>query len=238
MRTGKPWRFLIAAAAALLMFSSVFLAEETELVFVGTVLETEKTEDQTEQRLPESEEPCDKDKETEEKEESVDPYSLETAKDPAALEEEYEDGIIMEDGTMEPVSDDDSLTEGETFMGSGDDPEVLEACGADMTASSGECGAAGDNLTWEITGSALSISGSGAMLDYTEETPPPWSGNMELRSIDIGDGVESIGEYAFYGCFGVEVIYLPDSIMRIGQNAFKGCSINLEFGNHQVNSSD
>ena len=90
----------------------------------------------------------------------------------------------------------------------------------------------------EITGTVLTISGSGKMLDYSEGTPPPWSGNMDIRSIDIGDGVESVGEYAFYECLGAEVIYLPDSIRRIGQNAFKGCSINLEFGNHPVNSID
>jgi hypothetical protein len=45
-----------------------------------------------------------------------------------------------------------------------------------------------------------------------------------LESITIPDSVTSIGNYAFYGCSGLESITIPDSVTSIGNYAFYGCS--------------
>ena len=46
----------------------------------------------------------------------------------------------------------------------------------------------------------------------------------KLTSIDIPEGVTSIGDNAFYYCTGITSIDLPDSVTNIGAMAFYGCS--------------
>ena len=45
-----------------------------------------------------------------------------------------------------------------------------------------------------------------------------------LTSIDIPDGVTSIGSKAFYGCSGLTSIDIPESVTSIGDEAFEKCS--------------
>ena len=40
----------------------------------------------------------------------------------------------------------------------------------------------------------------------------------------MGDSLESIGDYAFYGCVNVKSIVLSKSVKNIGKFAFKGCA--------------
>ena len=44
-----------------------------------------------------------------------------------------------------------------------------------------------------------------------------------LTSVTIGNGITSIGEYAFYGC-SLTSVTIPDSVTSIGNEAFYGCS--------------
>ena len=45
----------------------------------------------------------------------------------------------------------------------------------------------------------LSITGSGAMADYSEDNLPPWYNyRREINSIYVGEGVTKLGKYAFY----------------------------------------
>lgn len=44
-----------------------------------------------------------------------------------------------------------------------------------------------------------------------------------IRRIVIPEGVESIGDYAFYACSALEEISLPKSLKRIGKGAFAAC---------------
>lgn len=47
--------------------------------------------------------------------------------------------------------------------------------------------------------------------------------NTEVKDLVIPEGVESIGNYAFYNCDGITSITLPRSLTRIGSNAFYAC---------------
>ena len=45
-----------------------------------------------------------------------------------------------------------------------------------------------------------------------------------LTSVTIPNSVESIGSYAFSGCFGLTSVTIPNSVTSIGESAFNGCS--------------
>ena len=84
---------------------------------------------------------------------------------------------------------------------------------------SGTCGA---NLKWELTkGGVLTITGKGEMHDFSSSGPWGYSG---CTRIIIGDGVTTIGEYAFNGCSSLTSVTIPNSVTTIGKNAFSGCS--------------
>ena len=92
-----------------------------------------------------------------------------------------------------------------------------------LPATSGTCG---NDLTWNLDDDGvLTISGTGAMADYTDASPAPWAPYItSIKSIVIGNGVTSIGNYAFAGCSNLPTIILPASITKLGDYAFYGCT--------------
>ena len=125
-------------------------------------------------------------------------------------------------------------------------PPMLSASAAE-TIASGECGALGDNVTWQLDADGtLTIQGYGEMADY--ESDAPWdiyrhnvtavtikSGVTNigcfafdyfnaLKSIVIEDRLTNIGEYAFCECTALESITLPSTLTSIGDNAFSSCT--------------
>ncbi len=93
---------------------------------------------------------------------------------------------------------------------------------ADTTAS-GTCGDRGDNLTWTLEGSVLTISGTGDMKNYIYSNAP-WYSSSSIKSVTIGSGVTSIGGNAFKGCSSLTSITIPNSVTSIGSGAFYNCS--------------
>ena len=90
-----------------------------------------------------------------------------------------------------------------------------------LSAQSGTCG---DNLTWTLNGGTLTISGTGAMKNYSSSTAPWYSSRSSIKTVIIEDGVTSIGNYAFYECSGLTAITIPNSVTSIGERAFYRCS--------------
>ena len=94
---------------------------------------------------------------------------------------------------------------------------------------SGNCGADGANVTWKLdteTG-VLEISGTGAMKDYLNAigNDAPWRSLKDLfTSVTIGEGVTTIGDYAFYNCLGLTSVTIPNNITSIGDRAFSRCT--------------
>lgn len=86
------------------------------------------------------------------------------------------------------------------------------------------------NLLWRLDSEGkLKITGTGKMNDYTEsEVQPPW--DMEaIQSIDILDGVESIGDYAFCDCINLIAVTVPKSVISISDTAFQRCPSDIVF---------
>ena len=88
-----------------------------------------------------------------------------------------------------------------------------------------DSGACGDNLTWTLDSEGtLTISGTGAMYNYSSD-PQPWHSNhSDILSVIIKDGVTTIGGSAFEYCDSLTSISIPNSVTSIGHLAFSGCS--------------
>lgn len=88
----------------------------------------------------------------------------------------------------------------------------------------------GDNLTYNVTRTAsneyiLTISGEGAMPGYTKVVCPPWDEYSEfIDKIIVEEGVENIGQFAFYRHISASEIELPSTITEIGKYAFCKCN--------------
>jgi hypothetical protein len=78
-------------------------------------------------------------------------------------------------------------------------------------------------LTWSFADGTLTISGTGAMPNYSY-TGPWYSSQNSIRTVNIDDGVTSIGAWAFIGCLNLTSITIGNSVTTIGLNAFSGCS--------------
>ena len=79
----------------------------------------------------------------------------------------------------------------------------------------------GEGLSWSFKKGVLTISGNGAMIDFTNGTP--WDVYAaDIKSVVIAEGVTAIGANAFYQSEMTEVS-IPNSVTAIGENAFNGC---------------
>ena len=94
-----------------------------------------------------------------------------------------------------------------------------------LSANAEESGSCGPNLIWTLTGKGvLTISGKGKMNDYSVNNRAPWEGYGKVKRIKIGDGVTTIGDYAFSNCYAPTSVTIPNGVTKIGKNAFYGCT--------------
>ncbi len=90
------------------------------------------------------------------------------------------------------------------------------------TAASGKCG---ENLTWELSGGTLTISGSGDMYTWdTAEYVPWYNQRQEIHRVVLSESVTSIGRVAFANCSSLSEINIPNGIRYIAAYAFVSCS--------------
>ncbi len=85
----------------------------------------------------------------------------------------------------------------------------------------GSCGA---SVVWILTeDGVLTISGSGAMTNYSSANATPWkSYASQITSIRINEGITAIGSYAFMNLTNVTSVTLPSTLVTIGENGFYG----------------
>ena len=90
-----------------------------------------------------------------------------------------------------------------------------------MAAAQETGGTCGDNLTWTLQDDVLTISGTGAMADYSRDQAP-WR-TQTVKRVLVEEGVTSISENAFQVNFDLEEAVLPASLQTIGKGAFWQC---------------
>jgi hypothetical protein len=89
--------------------------------------------------------------------------------------------------------------------------------------NTGEC-------TWELPdvsdSSRIAISGDGAMEDYNGTTLlPPWSPyRLTIQTVEINEGVTTVGKYAFNEYVNLASLTIPNSVTAIGSSAFMACT--------------
>ena len=90
-------------------------------------------------------------------------------------------------------------------------------------------GTAGD-ITWKIEDSTLTISGKGAIPDYNAgmyspiEFAPWYKYRSSIYRGVLEIGVTRIGHCAFYACYNLTSIIIPNSITSIGGWTFSYCT--------------
>lgn len=117
---------------------------------------------------------------------------------------------------------------------------------ADATEETRPANACGENLTWSMEGTTLTISGSGAMDSFYAGAPwADYKNSIEtvvltggvttvgaaaftdydkLTSVDFGSSLREIDTAAFKNCDGLTSISLPSTFRRFGEESFYGCS--------------
>ena len=103
----------------------------------------------------------------------------------------------------------------------------------------------GEDLRWKYEDGTLTVSGSGAMDDYSQ-TKAPWADRKEdvkklvlsgvtyigaeafrdfdkLEEIEFGSHIREFGYRAFFGCDGLETLNLPMSFKIFGEESLRGC---------------
>ena len=101
-------------------------------------------------------------------------------------------------------------------------PDRMNVHFKDNIYDSGSCG---ENVTWTLTADGtLTISGTGAMTDYTYDSRSPWySCRTYIKRVVMQQGVTSIGDLAFWDCSGLTSVTIPDGVTSIGGKAFYYC---------------
>ena len=95
-----------------------------------------------------------------------------------------------------------------------------------LSANAKRAGTCGPDLRWYLTDNGvLTISGKGEMNDYSFDNRSPWS-KSDIKRIIIGDGVTTIGEFAFNNCSTLTSVTIPNSVTKIGRGTFSGCIYN------------
>ena len=81
-------------------------------------------------------------------------------------------------------------------------------------------GVLGDRVTWIMIDGAVTVRGEGDMYNYESEHTPLKEVRDLIDSLEIADGITSIGNFVFEGCSSLQELTIPGSVRRIGVGAF------------------
>ena len=258
MRSSKYRMFTAALAAAIFMSSipvtAAAVPEETSDEVLMTEEQNEESEaDEINEDAGEaSEEPVIEEDagstegEPSPEEESADTDEVIEDEENSDAENDSADEMIpqeQEDGSPDEISDeaaddlsDEKVTADEITV-DGKDPKAA------VSARSGNCGPnGGSNVKWSLSDNGtLTITGKGEMGTWEygynifgSEVKVPWHDYRdEIKKVKIGEGVTSIGGWAFANTH-ITSVTLPSSLKTLGRYAFAYCydlrEVNLNNG--------
>ncbi len=82
-----------------------------------------------------------------------------------------------------------------------------------------------DNVTYTLTANGvLILEGTGSTHNYHSGELPPWEEYKDqILEIQVGEGIERLGNQLFSGCDAVTKVTLPESLVTIGGRTFAKC---------------
>ena len=96
--------------------------------------------------------------------------------------------------------------------------------GLAVSADGETSGSCGDNATWSYADGTLTISGYGAMTDYSNASDSPWyQYRSAITTVLIGDDITHIGSWAFNDYYNLSSVSMGSSVKSIGYSAFFYC---------------
>lgn len=180
-----------------------------------------------------------------------------TAEEPAEepVEEPIEESAVAEEPAIEEPTEEETATEEPVEEESADAADVFavqavnDGAAAVLSEEEGSSNTCGENLTWTYESGKLTISGTGAMKDYSSKNSVPWyAARTSITAVVIEEGVTSIGRNAFCDCKALASVTIPSSVTSIALDAFQNCSklesvyitsvdawCNIEFANANSN---
>lgn len=93
-----------------------------------------------------------------------------------------------------------------------------------LTDKYGQCG---ENLTWNYDelSHTLTITGYGAMFNYTNEFDIPWNNySKSIEYLELAEEMTSISDFSFFELKKLKTVFIPDLITSIGSKSFAFCS--------------
>ena len=140
----------------------------------------------------------------------------------AQAEPPEQEAQSAEEETSEVSAGEDSVRTPKDYMlGASTEAETVPPP-ATRTVSNGTCG---ENLTWTLDtdSGVLTISGSGAMTDFSANSAPWYTKRSYIKTVVVEEGVTTLGVYAFRYCTALTSITLPSSLQQINALCFQRC---------------
>ena len=81
------------------------------------------------------------------------------------------------------------------------------------------------NMNWNLNGNGvLTITGTGKMPDYGSSDQPWYKYKEDIKRVIVGEGITSVGNYAFYQYYNISKVTIPSTVTKIGYGAFSDCT--------------
>ena len=96
---------------------------------------------------------------------------------------------------------------------------------------SGQCG---DSLYWSYDTTTISITGSGAMHNYSDSLMPWYLFRDSITAVEMVNTAATIGDNAFANCSKLSKLTISEGIESVGANAFMGCTLLTNITCHPI----
>ena len=224
MKKKKTWSTLlslIVTLSVLISYAGTVMADPVDPDQGNPSAQTEETgaQDPAEPADPE---------EGDEKEESADQADSEKPEDPAGQEKQGNPDVAKAPAVRGVGDSNDAEGQGESGQGTagqGESGQGTSGQGGEAEISKEECGGYHGSINWNFKNAVITLTGSGSMDSGFSEGDFGWSDlKNDVTSIVIGEGITSIGDYAFLGFSKATSLTLPSSgLTVIGDYAFMNC---------------
>lgn len=136
---------------------------------------------------------------------------------------------VMAEENEIPPEDEIAAVETEEAPAAEEEPEAAEGeLELDFPAEYAITGSCGTNVQWSYESNVLTISGTGAMRDYSSIVSVPWwLFRALIQEVVVESGVNHIGSRAFSGCTNLKEVVFAGNAPTFGTDCFANDKITI-----------